>query len=157
MGKIDYHINPDGSVPCTNACGLNLKRMNHQWVHENGIAKCLIIPHEGQHACPEPRNECGEAPAFVLVPDRYSGDPNDVAWTVTHAESGFQLDSYWDKVEAIAECARVNRCTHDVLDQPEWGSAHEPPFRSDHISIACRECGLQARIKVDTDNLEWSV
>lgn len=59
-----YHINEDGTIPCTNACGKNVKwsTLRDWWVHDDGIVAChwgaeADVPYEGQEACPEAPND----------------------------------------------------------------------------------------------------
>ena len=53
-----FHTNSDGTVPCTNACGKNVKwsPIREWWVHEDGFAPCQVTPWQGQEACPESAN-----------------------------------------------------------------------------------------------------
>lgn len=59
----DYHINPDGSIPCTN-CGEDIEPFNCEdfpfsHVKSNQVI-CYISPYRGEVACPEPRGDDGQ-------------------------------------------------------------------------------------------------
>lgn len=54
----EFHARPDGTVPCTNFCGQDVKDDGAGWwKHLDGTVECDVTPYEGQCACPEVRND----------------------------------------------------------------------------------------------------